>query len=143
MRILPPVGRGYTDGLRQYVRGFLRGDAPSYLGHHPLGRLMLLIPLHIAGVVITEIRETSGLVSAMISGEKMLAEFPKDETESRSGDKEYMTELCFFRWRCDRVRPPEAAYREARVFFWRDHTAHHPIVKVFLQTQWYSGGVRR
>ncbi len=169
-RALLPVGRGYTDALRQYVRGFFRGDAPSYLGHNPLGRLMVallllvlmtqavtglvlagtdlykppfggaiaewvtngdanklaalrpgskdavdpiaydemrnfrkpfitthgyafyalmaLILLHIAGVVITEIREKSGLVSAMISGEKMLAESPIDEADSRSDNKE-------------------------------------------------------
>jgi cytochrome b len=171
-RALLPVGRGYTDALSQYVRGFFRGEAPSYLGHNPLGRLMVslllllltaqavtglvlagtdlykppfggaiaewvtngdpdklatltpgskdavdpiaydqmrefrkpfiatheysfyalvvLILLHIAGVVITEIREKSGLVSAMITGEKMLTEAPIDDrqTKSRSGNKD-------------------------------------------------------
>ncbi len=168
-RVILPVGRGYTDSLRQYVRGFLSGETPSYLGHNPLGRLMVfalllvlmtqavtglvltgtdlykppfgdaiarwvtngdpdklanlkpgskdavdpvayaemrnfrkpfitvheysfyalvvLILLHIVGVVISEIREKSSLVSAMISGEKMFSEAPIDDLESPAGDK--------------------------------------------------------
>lgn len=38
-----PVGPGYLDALRLYVRGFVSGNAPSYLGHNPLGRLMVLL----------------------------------------------------------------------------------------------------
>lgn len=169
-RALLPVGRGYADALRQYIRGFLRGEPPSYLGHNPLGRLMVtllllllvtqavtglvlagtdlykppfggaiaewvtngdanklanltpgskdavdpvaydemrnfrkpfvtthefsfytlmvLILIHIAGVAITEVREKSSLVSAMISGEKMLTKAPIDEIQSPSGNKE-------------------------------------------------------
>lgn len=36
-----PVGPGYLDALRLYVRGFVSGNTPSYLGHNPLGRLMV------------------------------------------------------------------------------------------------------
>ncbi len=165
-----PVGPGYAAALRQYVGGFFRGRAPSYLGHNPLGRLMVsvlllallsqaatglvlagtdlykppfggtiaqwvtngdpdklanLTPgskdyvdptaynemrsfrkpvvtihlytfyflvvavlLHIAGVVVTEVREKNGLISAMFSGEKVFAEPPVDRqatpTETRS-----------------------------------------------------------
>ncbi len=169
-RALLPFGRGYTNSLRQHIRGFSRGDTPGYLGHNPLGRLMVslllllltvqaitglvlagtdlykppfgsviaewvtngdsqrlanltpgskdavdpvaydemrsfreafittheysfyalmvLILLHVAGVVVAEIREKSGLVSAMISGKKMLAETPVDTIDTRPASKE-------------------------------------------------------
>lgn len=159
-RAMLPFGRGFADSLRQYARGFRTGTAPHYLGHNPIGRIMVLlllvallaqavtglvlagtdlykppfgsaiaewvtggdaeklanlkpgskdavdpiaysemrnfrkpfitvhkytfyvlaalILLHILGVVITEIREKSGLVSAMIHGEKVLPEPPVD-----------------------------------------------------------------
>lgn len=171
-RAILPVGSGYATALRQYVRGFLSGRAPSYLGHNPLGRVMVsllllllltqavtglvlagtdlykppfggaiadwvtngdanklanLTPgskeyvdpaaydemrsfrkpivtthlyafyilmaaalLHIVGVVVTEIREKNGLISAMFSGEKALSVPPIDaqvapsETRSES-----------------------------------------------------------
>ncbi|MGI9285463.1 MAG: cytochrome b/b6 domain-containing protein [Pseudomonadales bacterium] len=38
---LLPLGQGYTSELRLYVRGFVNGNAPTYLGHNPLGRLMV------------------------------------------------------------------------------------------------------
>lgn len=159
-RILP-FGGGYTSELRAYVRGARSGKAPSYLGHNPIGRLMVsllllamitqastglllagtdlykapfgsfiaewvtrgdpdklaqLVPgskehvdleaydemrsfrspfvathlytfyvlmvavfLHILGVVVTEIRERNGLVSAMITGGKVLSSPPVDD----------------------------------------------------------------
>ncbi len=160
---LLPIGRGYTEALRQYVRGLWQGAPPGYLGHNPLGRLMVtalllvlatqavtglvlagtdlykppfggiiaewvtngdpeklanltpgskdavdpvaydemrsfrkpfvttheysfytlivLILVHVAAVVITEIREKNSLVSAMLSGEKTFTEAPIDELE--------------------------------------------------------------
>ena len=169
-RALLPFGNGYIDGLRQQIRSFSRGGAPSYVGHNPLGRLMVttlllllmaqavtglvlagtdlykppfgsaiaewvtngdaeklailtpgskdavdpiayeemrnfrkpfikthefsfyallvLILLHITGVVIAEIREKSGLVSAMINGEKMLAEAPIDRIDSAAEEND-------------------------------------------------------
>ncbi len=40
--------------------------------------LMVLIVLHMGGVVITEIREKNGLISAMINGEKSFSSAPVD-----------------------------------------------------------------
>ncbi len=159
-RAILPFGTGYGATLREYVRRLSAGAAPNYLGHDPIGRLMLLllfvllvtqattglvlagtdlykppfggaiaewvtnadpdklakltpgskdavdpiaydemrsfrkpfitiheysfytlmalILLHIGGVVIAEIREKNGLVSAMISGEKALSSPPVD-----------------------------------------------------------------
>lgn len=159
-KALLPGQSGFATALRNYVRGFREGDAPAYLGHNPLGRLMVtllllllltqaltglvligtdlykppfggaiahwvtagdadklsrLVPgskdavdpvayqqmrayrkpvatthlyvfyaialaslLHIAGVVITEVREKAGLVSAMFSGQKTLGKQPVD-----------------------------------------------------------------
>ena len=160
-RAFLPLGHGYGSALREYVRGFVRGKAPSYLGHNPLARIMVsflllvlatqaitglvlagtdlykppfggvfaewvtagdpeklaqLAPgskefvdpdaygemrsfrgpfikthlyafyvlmaavlLHVIGVVVTEVREINALVSAMISGEKVLSGSAVDE----------------------------------------------------------------
>jgi len=158
--ILP--GSGFIKELRTCMSGFRKGDAPGYLGHHPMGRLMItlmmalmltqaatglllagtdlykppfgnaiaewvtagdqaklaqlapgskdfvdeaaykemreflkpfgrvqiyvfyslmvMIFLHILGVIVTEIRERNGLVSAMFSGRKVLAKPPVDRS---------------------------------------------------------------
>lgn len=160
-RAFLPLGQDYGVALREYVRGFVRGKAPSYLGHNPLARIMVsllllvlvtqaitglvlagtdlykpplggvfaewvtagdpdklaqLAPgskefvdpvaydemrsfrgpfikthlyafyvlmaavlLHVIGVVVTEVREKNALVSAMISGEKVLSGSAVDE----------------------------------------------------------------
>lgn len=157
---LLPFRRGYVSDLRDYGRGLHAGDAPRYLGHNPIGRLMIAalllllltqavtglvlagtdlykppfggiiaewvtsgdaeklsnlspgskefvdqaaydemrsfrkpivttheyvfflllvaVVLHVVGVVITEVRERSGLISAMITGRKVFAEPPSD-----------------------------------------------------------------
>lgn len=52
-RALLPLGRGYLQSLRGYVAGMMSGEAPRYLGHNPLGRLMvtaLLALLTVQGV---------------------------------------------------------------------------------------------
>src|SRR3990170_3736264 len=36
-----PFGKGYLREAREYLAGFSRGDAPGWLGHNPLGRLMV------------------------------------------------------------------------------------------------------
>ena len=36
-----PGGKGYLSDLGSYGKGFLSGDAPGWLGHNPLGRLMV------------------------------------------------------------------------------------------------------
>lgn len=159
-RAILPVQPEFVGALRRYVRGFLQGRAPSYLGHNPLGRLMVsllllvlvtqavtglvlagtdlykppfggamaewvtngdpdmlaqltpgskdhvdmaaydemrsfrspivtthlyafylliaLALLHIVGVVVTEVRERNGLISAMFTGEKVLSQEPVD-----------------------------------------------------------------
>lgn len=160
-----PFGRGYLDEARAYVQSVRRGQPRPYLGHNPLGRLMVLallvllalqavtglvvagtdlyypplghwiagwvaapgidpatlIPgnkamvdaaaweamrefrkpyielhelgffvlggaalLHIAAVVIIEIKQRSGLVSAMIHGEKTVSGRPVDLTDGRA-----------------------------------------------------------
>ncbi|HEX9803132.1 MAG TPA: cytochrome b/b6 domain-containing protein [Gammaproteobacteria bacterium] len=154
-----PLGRGYLSELRAYLGSLRSGEPRHYLGHNPLGRLMVLllfilllaqavtglvlagtdlyypplgswiagwvapagvdpasllpgdksmvdavawdemrvlrkpfiithvqvffillgaVALHLAGVVVAELRERSGLVSAMISGDKVLPTRPVD-----------------------------------------------------------------
>lgn len=53
-----PGDRGFSAELRNYVRGLRKGDPPAYLGHNPLGRLMitallfLLITQALTGLVL-------------------------------------------------------------------------------------------
>lgn len=157
---LLPFGKGYGAAFWDYVGGLFRGHAPAYLGHNPLGRLMvgallvllvlqaatglilagtdiyyppfgywiaswiaapgvdpwtivpydktgidpasweamrafrspiltvhywnfyallLLIAIHIAGAVVTELREGGGIISAMFTGRKVLDRKPADD----------------------------------------------------------------
>jgi len=161
-RTLLPFGGGYLTELRTYLGSLCGGEPRHYLGHNPLGKLMVmllflllasqaitglliagtdlyypplgswiaewvapagvdptsLVPgdksmvdvaawsemrdlrkpfiithvwvfytllaavvLHVAGVVFAEVRERSGLVSAMITGDKVLAKRPVDLPE--------------------------------------------------------------
>jgi cytochrome b len=41
--------------------------------------LLLAILIHIGGVVVTELREGSGIVSAMFSGQKVFDPEPRDD----------------------------------------------------------------
>ena len=36
-----PIGKGYCRSVTEYVAGVKSGDAPQYLGHNPLARLMV------------------------------------------------------------------------------------------------------
>ncbi len=36
-----PGGKGHLSDLANYMKGFFSGDAPGWLGHNPLGRLMV------------------------------------------------------------------------------------------------------
>lgn len=166
-RSVLPFGRGYFRELRAYLGSMKRGKPRYYLGHNPVGRLMVLllfallaiqavtgltlagtdlyypplgawiadwvaaagtdpaslipgdksmvdvaawtemrdfrkpfitlhvqtfflllgaVALHVAGVVVTEVKERVGLVSAMISGEKVLPKPPVDALEEHSRD---------------------------------------------------------
>ncbi len=166
---LLPFRRGYGADLRNYIRGVRSGIVPGYIGHNPIGRLMIallmlllltqavtglvlagtdlykppfggviaewvtggdqeklgnLLPgstefvdqaaydemrsyrkpvvttheyvffilliavaLHVIGVVVTEIRERNGLISAMITGRKVFAEPPADSTDGQDESK--------------------------------------------------------
>lgn len=44
-RAVLPLGSGYRAALRIYVREFFSGRTPVYLGHNPLGRLMVSLLL--------------------------------------------------------------------------------------------------
>lgn len=57
-RAFLPIGKGYGASLREYVQGFMRGKAPIYLGHNPLGRisvtllLLLLVTQAVTGLIL-------------------------------------------------------------------------------------------
>lgn len=38
-----PLGKGYLRDASEYAAGFMKGDAPGWLGHNPLGRLMVSV----------------------------------------------------------------------------------------------------
>jgi cytochrome b len=56
---LLPVGGRFSSALREHLRGLRCGRAPSYLGHNPLGRLMVTLLL-----LIMVTQATTGLVLA-------------------------------------------------------------------------------
>jgi cytochrome b len=56
---LLPGGRGYGRRLARFVRDFVSGRAPTYLGHNPLARIFLTVLL-----VLLLIQAATGLVIA-------------------------------------------------------------------------------
>jgi cytochrome b len=40
-----PFGKGYLRDVREYTAGFVQGEAPGWLGHNPLGKLMVSVLL--------------------------------------------------------------------------------------------------
>ena len=58
----------------------MRNFRKPFIELHELGfwGLLIAIPLHIAAVVITELRERNGLISAMFSGQKVFSREPRD-----------------------------------------------------------------
>lgn len=40
-RAILPWGKGYVKDAVEYAKGFMKGDPPAWLGHNPLGRLMI------------------------------------------------------------------------------------------------------
>lgn len=58
-RALLPGGHDFGRRLSEFVRGFIRGRAPFYLGHNPLARIFLS-----ALVLLLVVQGTTGLVLA-------------------------------------------------------------------------------
>ena len=61
----------------------MRSFRGPFIEIHEFGfyALTILIVLHIIGVIVTEIKEKNGLISAMITGEKILDDEPQDNKE--------------------------------------------------------------
>ena len=59
----------------------LRAFREPFITVHYYGfyALLVLVVLHIAAVVVTELREGGNLVSAMITGRKVLSQSPADQ----------------------------------------------------------------
>jgi cytochrome b len=58
-RAILPWGRDYGRALTAYLGGMVRGDAPRYLGHNPVSRLMVT-----ALLVLLTVQAVGGLVLA-------------------------------------------------------------------------------
>lgn len=58
-RAILPLGRGYLQSLRTYLSGMAAGEAPRYLGHNPVGRLMIT-----ALLALLTVQSVTGLVIA-------------------------------------------------------------------------------
>ena len=61
----------------------MRSFREPFIEIHEIGFyvLLILVLIHIIGVIVTELREKNGLISAMITGEKVLDDEPQDKTE--------------------------------------------------------------
>jgi hypothetical protein len=75
---LAPGSKEHVD-LEAYdeMRSFRSPFAATHL--YTFYFLMAAVFLHISGVVVTEVRERNGLVSAMITGDKVLSSPPVDD----------------------------------------------------------------
>jgi cytochrome b len=73
----------YDDAAYAEMRSFRKPIALIHLYGFYL--LVFGIAVHITGVVVTELREGGGLISAMVSGRKVLAEHPVDAPGSGPG----------------------------------------------------------
>jgi Ni/Fe-hydrogenase 1 B-type cytochrome subunit len=67
------------DSMRAFRKPFIVSHLYGYYA------LLVVVALHVAGVVITEIREGGNLVSATFSGRKIMAGRPVDEDPSSAG----------------------------------------------------------
>lgn len=78
--IAPYDKTGIDSASWEAMRAF---RSPFVTVHHwNFYALLVLIGVHIAGVVVTELREGGGLVSAMITGRKVLDRQPVDDVET-------------------------------------------------------------
>jgi len=78
--LLPYAPQMYDEAAYEAMRAFRK---PFIIVHYyGLFALSTVASIHILAVVITEIRERNGLVSAMISGNKVLNGPPADQTEA-------------------------------------------------------------
>tara|TARA_R110002072_G_scaffold14582_8_gene60186 strand:+ start:35805 stop:36548 length:744 start_codon:yes stop_codon:yes gene_type:complete len=61
----------------------MRSFRKPFISFHVYGFyiLSILILIHIIGVIVTEVREKNGLISAMITGEKVLDDLPQDKND--------------------------------------------------------------
>jgi Ni/Fe-hydrogenase 1 B-type cytochrome subunit len=61
----------------------MRAFRKPFITLHVVGFYILsvLILIHVIGVIVTEVRERNGLISAMITGEKVLDDVPLDKKE--------------------------------------------------------------
>ena len=77
-----PGGKGYMSDLSSYTKGFIKGDAPGWLGHNPLGRLMVA-----ALLALLIVQAGTGLIIAGTDiyyppfGNRMKAWVAKDQTK--------------------------------------------------------------
>jgi cytochrome b len=74
----------YDEAAYAYMRSLRKPIALVHLYSFYL--LTIGIVIHVAGVVITELREDGGLTSAMISGRKVLKGRPVDTVDLASAD---------------------------------------------------------
>ena len=74
---LKPGSKDFVDPTAyDEMRSFRKPIVTTHL--YAFYLLMGAVLLHIAGVVVTEVREKSGLISAMFSGDKVFSETPVD-----------------------------------------------------------------
>lgn len=66
------------DSMRAMRRPFIVSHLYAYYG------LLVIVALHVAGVILTEIREGSNIISATFTGKKIIAGPPADEEQNAS-----------------------------------------------------------
>ncbi len=82
LQVLKPGDKTHVvDSAYKEMRSFRK---PIITTHYYLFFIILgLVVLHIVGVIVTELKERSGLISAMITGEKVFDNKPVDQNEEK------------------------------------------------------------
>ncbi|MDH4099555.1 MAG: cytochrome b/b6 domain-containing protein [Nitrospirota bacterium] len=81
-RAILPGGKGYMKDVTEYLNGFMKGEAPAWLGHNPLGRLMIA-----ALLAVLIVQAGTGLIIAGTDiyyppfGNKIKAWIAQDQTQ--------------------------------------------------------------
>jgi len=59
LKAILPLGKQYKESLKQYAKGMKEGNQPTYLGHNPIARLMIVLLF-----LLLSVQAVTGLVLA-------------------------------------------------------------------------------
>lgn len=137
-----PFRSGFTSDLRQYRKGFISGKAPTYLGHNPVGRLMigLLLALMFTQAVTGLMLASTDLYKlpfGSIMAEWVTAGDAEKLANLKPGSKEFIDQAGYDEMRA--FRKPFKVTHEYVFYFLLASIALHVIGNVFAEVKYKQG----